>query len=391
MGSPTPAADPNTFMAGDPVVACADWQTFYFLSAWFDGTKAISGVSLSKSIDGGRTFETPILVVGKPSSNHIVDKGWIAVDPNGPSRLYVVYTDLDFSGSVCGTAQGSAIPRYAIEALSSPDAGATWSAPVVVAQVCADPAHTFAFVSGAQTVVGPSGEIYVAWESFGDAGSIESRAIEIAKSIDGGATFSAPATGATPSCAGDCADWQGLIHSNEYPSLAVGKGPHRGMVYLAWNDGNRQVSDILTTTGFYNFTDIMFSRSADSGATWSTPVRVNNNPEGPGASLSDQFEPAMATDNTGRIAIYFYDRRNDRNNFRIDRYCATSPGGLLWTNTRITLQSFPSIVGQDVLVAPDYMGDYDTLAPDFRNHHFGFIDSFANNLSGNPMVSTNSY
>jgi hypothetical protein len=240
-------------------------------------------------------------------------------------------------------------------------------------------------------VVGPSGEIYVAWESFGDTGSLQARAIEIAKSIDGAATFSAPVTVATPNCAGDCADWQGLFHSNEYPSLAVGKGPHRGAVYLAWNAGNLQVPDMLATTGSYNFTDIMFSRSADGGATWSTPVRVNDNQESAGTSLSDQFEPAMATDSTGRIAICFYDRRNDPRNFRIDRYCATSPGGGVWTNTRITQQNFPSIVGEDVLVAPDYMGDYDTLAPDFRNHHSGFIDSFATNLSGNPMVATNGY
>src|SRR5262249_3162301 len=148
------------------------------------------------------------------------------VDPNSTSHLYVVYTDLDFSGSVCGTADGSAIPRYAIEAVSSPDAGTTWTEPVVVAQVCADPVHTFAFVNGAQTVVGASGEVYVAWESFGDTGSLQARAIEIAKSVDGAATFSAPLTVATPNCARDCADWQGLIHSNEYPSLAVGKGPH---------------------------------------------------------------------------------------------------------------------------------------------------------------------
>jgi hypothetical protein len=51
----------------------------------------------------------------------------------------------------------------------------------------------------------------------------------------------------------------------------------------------------LTTTGFYNFTDIMFSQSGDAGATWSPPVRVNNNFEGSGAPLTDQFEPALTS------------------------------------------------------------------------------------------------
>jgi hypothetical protein len=39
--------------------------------------------------------------------------------------------------------------------------------PVVVAQVCADSLHPFAFVGGSRVAVGPSGDIYVAWELFG--------------------------------------------------------------------------------------------------------------------------------------------------------------------------------------------------------------------------------
>lgn len=391
MGSPAAAADPDTFMSGDPVVACANGATFYYVSVWFDGTHSTSGVSLSQSSDHGQTFETPRLVAGASSDTHIIDKAWIAVDPNTTSRLYVAYTDIDFSGAVCGTESGSPVPRYAIEAVNSPDGGTTWSAPpVVVAQVCADPAHPFAFINGAQVVVGPSGEVYVAWEMFGNIGGLGGRTIQIAKSVNAGATFSAPVTVANINCAGDCNDWQGLFHSNEYPSVAIGKGPfNRGRIYLAWNDGDRQVPDSLTTTGFYNFTDIMFSQSADGGATWSVPVRVNDNPEGPRAPMSDRFEPALATDDTGRITICFYDRRNDPYNFLIDRYCASSPRGGLWTNRRITFKSFAPLVGEDILVAPDYMGDYDTLASDFLDRHSGFVGGYGNNSQGNPRVAKN--
>jgi hypothetical protein len=163
------------------------------------------------------------------------------------------------------------------------------------------------------------------------------------------------------------------------------------MVYLAWNDGDREAPDILTTTGFYNFTDIMFSQSADSGATWSTPVRVNRNPEGGADPLTDQFEPALASDVSGRIAICFYDRRKDPANFRINRYCASSHDGTVWTNNLITLTEFPAIVGQDVLMAPDYMGDSDTLASDTLNLHAGFVGGYASNATGNPTVRTLQY
>ncbi|HVB80980.1 MAG TPA: sialidase family protein [Candidatus Binataceae bacterium] len=393
MGSPATPSDPNTFMSGDPVVECANAATFYYVSSFLDGTNGISGVSLSTSTDGGKTFATPVVIAGQPSDSHIVDGAWIAVDHNTPSHLYVTYTDLDFSGAVCGIEGGSAVPRYAIETVSSADGGMTWTnTPVVVTQVCADPTHPFAFVAGSRVAVGPSGEVYVAWELFGNTNGLGGREIQISKSIDQARSFpSSPATVATIACAGDCVDWQGLIHSNEYPSLAIGKGPHNGMVYLAWNEGNRQTPDALTTTGSYNFTDIMFSQSADAGVTWSTPVRVNNNSEGGGAPLTDQFEPALATDILGRIAICFYDRRRDPANFRIDRFCASSHGGGSWYNTRITLMQFPTAVAQDVLLATDYMGDYDTLASDALDRHAGFVGGFATNITGKPVVKTIQY
>jgi hypothetical protein len=393
IGSPSTPSDPNTFMSGDPVVACADAATFYYVSAFLDGTKEISGVSLSTSTDGGKTFGLPVVIAGRSSNSYIVGGAWIAVDRSTPGRLYVAYTDLDFSGSVCGIESGSVVPRYAIETVSSANGGATWTGtPVVVAQVCADNAHPFDFVNGARVAVGPTGEVYVAWELFGASNSLTSRAIEISKSTDQGQSFQAsPTTVATIGCAGDCVDWQGLAYSNEYPSLAIGKGPHRTMVYMAWNDGNRQTPDTLTTNGSYNFTDVMFSQSGDGGATWSQPLRVNNNLEGGSAPLTDQFEPAVASDLSGRIAICFYDRRNDPNNFRIDRYCASSRNGTSWANKRITILQFPTVVSQDVLVAPDYMGDYDTLASDVLDNHAGFVGGFASNLTGNPVVKIIQY
>jgi hypothetical protein len=260
-----------------------------------------------------------------------------------------------------------------------------------VAQVCANGAHPFAFVDGARAAAGPAGEVYVAWELFGDTDALGGREIDIARSTDQAQSFASPVKVASIACAGDCADWQGLLHSNEHPSLAVGKGPHSGKVYLAWNDGDRQAPDALSTTGLYDFTDIVFSQSADRGATWTTPVRVNNNSERGSAPPTDQFEPALATDLSGRIAICFYDRRNDPANFLIDRYCASSHNGAVWSNSRITFIHFPTIVGQDVLVAPDYMGDYDTLTSDTLDRHPGFVGGYASNLAGNPVIRTLQY
>jgi hypothetical protein len=53
--------------------------------------------------------------------------------------------------------------------------------------------------------------------------------------------------------------------------------------------------------------------------------------------------------------------------------------------------SFPGIVGQDILMAPDCMGDYDTLATDNLGFHAGFVGGYASNLSGHPLVKTLQY
>jgi hypothetical protein len=85
--------------------------------------------------------------------------------------------------------------------------------------------------------------------------------------------------------------------------------------------------------------------------------------------------------------IGFYDRRRDPNNFRIDRECAKSTDSATsWTNRQVTTSSFPTEVGQDLLVAPHYMDDFDTVATDSTNAHAGFLDSLADNAAGNPNV-----
>ncbi|MDE3231479.1 MAG: hypothetical protein KGO05_16495 [Chloroflexota bacterium] len=61
-----------------------------------------------------------------------------------------------------------------------------------------------------------------------------------------------------------------------------------------------------------------------------------------------------------------------------------------WT-ARMTPASFPSVVGQDVFVASDYMGDYDAIAVDATGANSGLIDSFATNAGGNPGVTTNKF
>lgn len=368
----------GNFLGGDPVLACADATTFYYASIF--QTPGSSAISVSKSGDGGATFGNPVPAASKDFS-HLLDKPWMTIDPTDANRLYVTYTDFDFSFSsaTCGFTS-----RTAIELVSSADGGTTWSTPVVVAEVCGfEP-----FVQGSQVTVGPGGEVYVAWEAF--ASFFGTREIDIRKSTDHGSTFGFPVKVADVTPVGDKFRLQGNFRSAfEFPSLAVDRSgtATNGHVYLVWHNGSLTVGDQFS--GTYSFADVLFSRSTDAGATWSAPIRVNNNREPlPPGFGTDQYQPGIAVDHTnGNLGVCFYDRRRDNLNFLIDRFCATSRNtGATWANSQQTNRSFAAVPGQDFLINPVYMGDYDTVASDFTKAHSGFLGAYGDNSGGNPDV-----
>jgi hypothetical protein len=127
-GLPPATGNVNQALLGEPSLACADSSNFYYASIWNDNVQSLSGVAIAKSVDGGRTFGAPSVAIRKPPFSHIVDHDWLAIDHNDPADLYIVYLDIDFSGGICGfDGSSQAIPRYAIELISSTNSGIAWS------------------------------------------------------------------------------------------------------------------------------------------------------------------------------------------------------------------------------------------------------------------------
>jgi len=84
------------------------------------------------------------------------------------------------------------------------------------------------------------------------------------------------------------------------PGLAWDRtgGPHKGRVYLVYTLEVKNESDN---------TDIEVRYSDDNGATWSAPVRVNDD-----ATANSQFLPKISLDpTTGNVAVIWYDSRQD--------------------------------------------------------------------------------
>ena len=75
-------------------------------------------------------------------------------------------------------------------------------------------------------------------------------------------------------------------------------GPFNNRIYLVYTD---------ETVNENNDTDILMRTSTDDGATWSAPVRVNDD-----ATTNSQFLPYVTLDpTTGTVAVGFHDCRND--------------------------------------------------------------------------------
>ncbi len=379
LGFLNPGPSVFDFLEGDPVIACTGENTFYYASLFQTGTPAasLSAISVSKSTDGGLTFGNPAAAVSKPANTHFLDKDWMTVDPTDSNRLFVTYTDFDSSLNFCGRRpSGAIIQRVAIELVRSIDGGMTWSAPVVIEQVCRPN-----FVQGSQVALGPSGEVYVSWERF-VGGFVGPRSLQIRRSNDHGLTFGSTVKVDDVIPSGDGFALQGGFRNFLTGSLTVDRssGTTKGFVYVAWDDGrNLQVPDFGGINGFYGYSDILVRRSIDGGATWSPAVRVNDNAEpledtGRG---SDQYQPGIAVDKRGRVGVCFYDRREDEFNFRVGRTCAVSrDAGATWHNRQIGIPAFPPIHGTDIFINPLYMGDYDTLSSDFTGATRGFIGAF---------------
>jgi hypothetical protein len=364
------------FLGGDPVAVCTDQNTFYQSSIF--QTASTTGVSVSKSTDGGRTFGSPVAVVGKDPFSHFIDKPWMAADPSNPNNLYVTYSDFDLSGALCAF-------RIGIELVRSTDAGATWSTPTVIDSGCSPNTD-----QGSNVAVDAAGNVYVAWEQF--PLTLPTNEIDIVRSTDGGASFAPKVPVAIVTPVGSIFGLlQGGFRNNEFPSLAIdrSRGPRKGTLYIAWNDGRFGV----TPDGFppfsgatYNFGDAFVSSSSNGGASWTNPVKVNDS-NGASGSPADHYLPGIVVDSGGQLAVCFYDRRRDSENFVIDRECANSrDGGLTWRNHRVTENSFAASIAADLLINPVYMGDYDGVAADATGRSEGFLGAYGDNTRGNPDV-----
>jgi hypothetical protein len=302
----------------DPVVVFGEDGTAYYSGLGIRGPTAPDpahpclernrSVWLMKSTDGGATWKDFSCVASTTALNagaagEVVDKQWFAVDG---SNVYFTY--MEFNPG-----------ELDLKFRRSTDGGATWGPELALIETPVSGGGPDAAVGGRQftmPAVGPKGEVYVIWRSFGSDDGVY-----FTRSLDQGLTFEAPRRIA--SITGLPGSFGGAAYRvNSLPVLAVdrGTGPHSGHLYLVWPDYGEGDADI------------MISRSTDGGLTW-TPANLHGNR--PEADGTEQFLPWVAVAPGGDVHVAWLDTRNTHNASRLDVYHTVSrDGGDTWAPER---------------------------------------------------------
>ncbi len=333
------ASDPSIAVGhGNVVVASA----LAFSAGGFLASGGTSAVLVARSTDGGATWQAAQAVHADAGSGsgpfYFNDRDAIAADPAGPD-VYLVWDRLASDNTV------ESIPTWLAH---SGDGGLTWDA----ARVIFDPGvlnQTF----NNQPLVLPDGSVVVVFTLLNGFGA----QLQAIRSADHGATWSNAVYIATPQSSGTTDPISGGPPIRDSANMAqTAVDPVNGTLAAVWQQ-----------TGFAGAAHdgIALSLSRDKGATWSAPVQVNAVP------AVAAFDPAVHFGAGGRIAVTYYDFRDDVAGAPVLGTGAwlreSADGGTTWTETRIAgpfdlLQAPPADLTAGTTGSARFLGDQQALA-----------------------------
>lgn len=352
--------------AGDFERATDPWLSFspngrlHAIALTFDNSTARNAVLAAFSDTGGATWSTPrVLRFDNPRAvgNNFNDKETLTADPLDSSLVYATWQRIvSPSEQVSARGYENAVSFYSEAWFArSTDGGQSW-----------EPARSvwrdrgvFSQAIGNQVEVLPDGTLI---NGFNLIRAVSNRhksrgfSVALIHSPDKGVTWTRETVvdRLLSDAVQDPDDGHDVRTGDILPDWAVDLSSNagtRGNVYVVWMDTRFNDPD---------HNDVVLSRSRDGGLTWSAPVVVDDTPAG-----VDAFTPMVEVDASGRVAVTYYDFRNDDPGDGVlstDAWIAHShDGGLTFPDeSRLTAQSF------DMRTAPDaggyFVGDYTGLA-----------------------------
>ena len=326
---------------------CVDWTsdgTAWAITIGFDGAQTHLRLRSFKSTNGGASWAYDADASGNQTATD-KEMMWVDHSPTSPFKdnIYVIWHNNN--------------PVF-VNRRTEPSGA--WQTPIQVSG-----AETTGTGIGGDIKTNGSGDVFAFWPDTG------SSKIYVAKSTNGGASFSAPVTVATTFDSYDIgipsfAFRRALI----YVSAAAYRTATKNLAYASWVDqtgtagcnspSNEPGSNVASTCK----TRVWFSRSTDGGATWATPTMLNNQ-----ASLNDQFNQKLAVDEaSGELVIMYYDTVGDPGRLKTDVWVQTSSNdGVTWSAAvRVTTaQTDETATGADIPGGGffgDQYGDYNGLS-----------------------------
>lgn len=296
---PAPGDVPRAY--GNASAAWDDFGNLFLVYLSQGSTTSATYVTLAVSTDGGLTFRSPTGVgaaILLPNNNSPIfgDQPTVTVGPGSggfPGSVWVTYWTLGgiaVSGaSVSGT---GVVGSFSTQTVPQP------------------PAVNFGDIA-----VGPNGEVVVTYGPDSGVGGT------IYTNVDPDGLGPAPFSTYSAAVA---VNLGGFYYIPPQPNWGIdpeaglaydrGNGAYRGRLYLVYTDA----PSVGSTD-----TNIFVIHSDDQGATWSTPVRVNDD-----AGVNSQFLPHISLDQTtGMVAVTWYDARNSAVNDTAQYFGAISSDG----------------------------------------------------------------
>jgi hypothetical protein len=228
----------------------------------------------------------PDFVATYDSVGNEPDKQWMAIDDNTASpfanRVYAMW--VDFHGF-------TPVPFVSV-ADAKPDGTHTdWSAP----QRLPEPPHVPQGATYLLPHVAPDGTVYTTVTNFEPRRHFCCVTVFVDKSTDGGKTWSVAGTAASgitppPGRYPNTTFRDGIENTFAVGNHLDAQGKYP--LYMSYEDYSAGVGNVMLTASY------------DGGATWSSPIQVNDN-----ASPVDEFQPNLTVAPDGTVSDAFYDRR----------------------------------------------------------------------------------
>ena len=295
----------DAFMS-DPTVDWTSDGTAWSMTIGIDSSQTVLTMRSYKSTNGGATWTFDNTFSGSLTNN---DKEMLWVDHSATSpfkdNIYVIW----HAGNP------------AVVARRTGPTG-SWQTPIQVSG-----SETTGTGIGGDIKTNANGDVFGFYPDTGSQG------LYVVKSTNGGASFGAPVHIATT-----FGSFQFAVPADAsrqlliYTTAAAYRTSSLNNVYVAWDDLS---GDSGCTSGGGPGTNasstcksrIFFSRSTDGGATWSAPVKINNQ-----SGLNDQFFPWLVVDDSnGKLGLVYYDTVGDSTRTSTNLYYQSSvDNGVTW-------------------------------------------------------------